>query len=238
MARVRLTLEEIERELLPGVCVLTGVPTEHTVRVRFSTVPWWTHLFFFLGVWYMIELLLHRDFAVVRLPVVQAERRHWLWRRLAWVGMLVVTVGTFVAGVAVAFSMPANRGLIWEDVALLLLAAVLLLATAVVKEVLRRSGVHMLRVDSDGVTLANLHPAFVDALLDDRRRDVRAALREEEEEWQRERERRERRERERREREAAEPVYRATRVPPPPPARRVPDPEPPTKSEDDQEPWW
>lgn len=243
MARVKITLEELEDDLLPGVCALTGQPTQHTVQVRFSSVPWWTHFFFFLGIWYLIEILAHRDYAVVSVPVVREHRFHWLWRRLVWVGLLLLAAGTFVTGVVVACMAPASRGLIWEDVILLLVAAVLLVATAVVKEWLRRSGIHMVSLSRTGVTLANLHPQFVDELHADRRRDELAAQREEEREWEEERARRERR----RAKQAAERpppapppplppgVVRAMRVYPPP-ARRVPD--PPKKPKDDQEPWW
>ncbi len=243
MATVNISIEEAEDDLLPEVCALTGRPTEHTVRVRFSTVPWWTHFFFFLGIWYLIEILVHRDFAVVNVPVVREHRWHWLWRRLVWVGLLVLAFGTFVAGMVVGLTAPASRGPIWQDVILLVIAAVLLLATAVVKETLRRSGIHMVSLSPNGVTLANLHPQFVDELHADRRQDELAALREEERELEEDQARRE----QRRAKQAAKApppsppppgVVRATRVYPPP-ARRVPDPPPPPpKPKDDQEPWW
>jgi hypothetical protein len=144
---------DLEAGELPSVCAVTGEATDRTVRFRFDSVPTWTWLLLFFGVFpFLIASFFATEKVEGQVPVVPQviERYHRLRRRSFVLG------GTGVALVAIAFV--AVRELVWVGLAAIAFALV-------VGIIASRSFING-RLDDTGrwVKMTRVHPAFVHQL--------------------------------------------------------------------------
>lgn len=153
MADVWVRRDDLQASELPSLCVVTGEPTDRTVRFRFDSSPPWTWLLLFFGVFpFLVASFLATEKVEGRVPVMPrvVERYHRLRRRSFVLG------GTGVALVAIAFV--AVRELVWAGLAAIACALV-------VGIVASRSFING-RPDDTGrwVRMTRAHPAFVHQL--------------------------------------------------------------------------
>jgi hypothetical protein len=162
---VRVFVDDAIRGDLPMVCAKTGEPADFLVRVRQPVgggIPGWVWLLLFLGPMGVFALLLAAllapatEYLTVRIPESDAsfQRERQLERlRLAALGagVLVPLYGAF---------RPGMFPLVW----LVVTVAAFLTAGAITWVLWRQSISVSIDVTRRWVTLANVHPAFAQAV--------------------------------------------------------------------------
>lgn len=172
MPKVRITRREIERNLLPPVCALTGVPTEDVKRKGFTWQPQWVGVLILAGLlpYLIVSMMLRKSMAVV-LPMVKEKHGHWAWRALVGAGSVLLSIALIVGGMAFGMNDQNQRG--GNPLGGILFAAGLIgfLASLIVWIVLNSSCIRPSEITDDEITLVGVHRNFVDALEDERDRD-------------------------------------------------------------------
>jgi hypothetical protein len=159
LARVWLDRQDVVTGDLPEVCVITGMPADDLVPVRFTSLPAWTFLLLFAGI---LPFLIAAWFAPQRieglLPVqASALRAYHRRRRRSWLS----SGGTLVA-LAATVASDAPRGLVIAAIAALVVAfvGVVVVDQSFADGQVDRSGAH--------VELRHVHARFVQAVEQDR----------------------------------------------------------------------
>lgn len=107
MAAVHARVSDLERGALPRVCAKTGVPTDRSTRIRFSSAPTWTWILLLFGIF---PFLIAQYFATVRIEGIVpmsdvAQRRVTVFNRL-FIGL--VALGVVVIGIGLALDTEAT----------------------------------------------------------------------------------------------------------------------------------
>lgn len=154
---------------LPHVCVVTGEPTEDSLKYRFSTSPTWVLLLLLVGVLpYLIAVMATAKRAEGELPLVR--RQHRRVRLTRWGGWGTIGVAFVVFVVAAGLGSSTNDAM-RSTAGLLALFALLLIVVGLLGVILRGflgiggrvEGVP--GVPDYWVTLRGVHPAFAEAVL-------------------------------------------------------------------------
>lgn len=151
MAVVRISTPTPQAEVLPRVCVKTGVPTGDVVRVRGRAAPEWAGatILFGLVAWLFVSSLSSRSYDVVVPFRAEAWRRHRALR--------TASLATLWAGVALAVVV----GVLGGNGGFMLLLTLLGLAMLVVNDWRNSFGV---RLGRDGaLELTRVHDDFAAA---------------------------------------------------------------------------
>ena len=83
MATVRITRYEVQNNLLPHVCVVTGEPTTDIKRRKFRWTPPWVGILILGGLLpYVIVAMILRKEITMDVPSAGGKKGHWLWRQL------------------------------------------------------------------------------------------------------------------------------------------------------------
>lgn len=154
---------ELASSSLPGVCVVTGVPTDSTARVRFRTVPGWTWVFIIFGLLPVIIIqLLTQKTARGRVPMIPARRR-WILL-VQWTTAVAIVFAVVLVIVGAGQSDQSLGGTLALTGGLLLLAGIGLgvVGGAIVR--VRGRVYQDPRVPDRWVVLHGVHPDFVAAL--------------------------------------------------------------------------
>jgi len=159
MALLRLSRYEAEEGMLPPICVRCGAPATRYKGVGFSTLSDWFYLIVLFILWPLAVLAsILRQRVRFLLPVCDAHRNHWRWRR-AWLACCFVLVLIYLGMLFDAASSIqiertfAVRALVWIVGPIWLL--VVLLA--------RMKMVRPNQVTEEGVRLIGVHPKFARA---------------------------------------------------------------------------
>ena len=101
MAVVHARVSDLERGALPQVCAKTGVPTDGSTKIRFSSAPTWTWILLLFGIF---PFLIAQYFATVRVEAIVpmsdvAQRRVAVFNRL-FIGLVALGVVVIVIGFA------------------------------------------------------------------------------------------------------------------------------------------
>jgi hypothetical protein len=161
MPQVRIRLTAARNEGLPPVCMCCGAPAALYKRQQFIWAPAWSYVFGPLG---------YRFYWRARMegPLCAAHRHHWTWRWALPLCLLLLGIAAafgshvyldITHGQAVAH---AWRGWIYGC------AAVAFAVWFVLFQILRRSGVHPIRMDYDSITFAGVADAFAEAVANPR----------------------------------------------------------------------
>ena len=103
MAVVHARVSDLEMGALPRVCAKTGVPTDGSTKIRFSSAPTWTWILLFFGIF---PFLIARYFATVHVEGIVpmsdvAQRRVTVFNRL-FIGLVALGAVVIVVGFALA----------------------------------------------------------------------------------------------------------------------------------------
>jgi hypothetical protein len=198
MGQVRLGCGEVERELLPAVCMRCGAAaTAHKIK-RFSWYPPWVNLLILVA-WpacLIVALILTKRMRV-SVPLCDRHRNHWLIRLLfASIGFAVIAL-TLISGLVLAGVLHAQRnsGTSGDSIMTVTLVgtSVLFLGWLIGIIILQSTAIRPAEITDRSITLAGVSPAFVDALDSNySRRDEDEDEDEDENEYDRERPRRRR----------------------------------------------
>jgi hypothetical protein len=157
MTQVRIHLADTRNEGLPPVCMCCGAPAALYKRQQFIWAPLSSYLLGPLGYWFYWRAWMDG-------PLCSAHRYHWTWRWALPLGLFLVGMATafgsyiyldMTRGPAVAH---AWRGWIFGC------GAVAFAVWYIFFKILRRTGVHPVRIDSDSITLSGVADAFARAV--------------------------------------------------------------------------
>lgn len=178
MPNVRLTRREVREGWLPGVCAITGQPTEDRVTRRFGTHGWVIFLTPVLPLAVMAWAA-GRKSVTIDLPVVREQRDYWLRRALLSLALLTTTRSVTIGG----FVLIGSGEFQTVGPVAALTGAVLAFASYFYSMFVWEKGVRVSHISDRWVKLNNVHPAFAEAVgvLRDER-EARHAVGEEEEE--------------------------------------------------------
>jgi hypothetical protein len=159
LARVWVDREHFVAGDLPEVCVITGMPADDEVPVRFTSLPPWTFLLLFAGI---LPFLIAAWFAPQRieglLPVqADALRGYRRRRRRSW-----LSFGGAIVALAATVATSAPGGLVIAAIAAVVVTfvGVVVVDQRFTDGQIDRSGAH--------VEVRHVHPRFVDAVEQDR----------------------------------------------------------------------
>ena len=175
MATVRITRYEVQNNLLPQVCVVTGEPTTDIKRRTFRWTPPWVGILILGGLLpYLIVAMILRKDITVDVPIVPGKKGHWLWRQLFALFGVLGCIGLVVVGIALS-NEPGGRNQ-GPDIGLYtaLAAGVGLLFVLIVALILQNTSVRPKEITDRDITLAGVHENFVVALEEERDRDEEA----------------------------------------------------------------
>lgn len=160
MARVTLSSEEVAPGVLPPCCMVCGAPAGSSVRAPLSWVPGWSYLALLCGFWpFVIVYLIVRRAMTLNAPVCPRHRNHFLLRRWFLPAGVLATLAWLVSPLAVQpDANPFPPTWAWGG------AAVVFAGTIVATVWLRLTGVRVLVITRDEITLAGVAPAFLAAL--------------------------------------------------------------------------
>jgi hypothetical protein len=157
MATIRLDSAEIQDGGLPPVCMVCGERAVQTKRQMFIWVPFWALFFGFLGYWWLWKIR-------VWAPLCHKHRYHWTWRWASILAGLVLVAAVGGIGSAIldiklgsVQAKPYMDGLIYGCLA----AAGLLF---ILFWIFRKTGIHPVHIDYDGITLKGVAEGFVRAV--------------------------------------------------------------------------
>jgi uncharacterized protein YacL len=175
VARVKIWKSEIDKGLLPRVCMVCGADADRTQREKFSWVPQWVVILILAGplVWAIVAAVLRKSMAV-DCPVCEKHVRHWFWRK----AVLVLGLLGTIAGVLVGILLVSNPETKQIAGYVLVSSFVFFLLVLVVAAVYSTTGIRPVEITDKTITLTSVHREFVDALEDDRARDEEEAERE------------------------------------------------------------
>lgn len=181
MASIRITRYEVQNNLLPSVCVVTGEPTTDVKRHTFRWTPPWVGILILGGVLpYVIVALILRKDITFDVPIASRKKGHWLWRQLFGIFGVLGCIGLVLVGIALANGPGQQRQ--GPDVGLITAGAagVGLLVVLVIALILQNTSVRPKEITDEDITLTGVHENFIVAMEEDRERG------EEEEEERRE----------------------------------------------------
>jgi hypothetical protein len=174
MPKVTLSRREVEDDLLPRVCVLTGVPTDDVKVKRFVWMPSWVYVTLLAGLlpYVVIALVLQKTMAV-RVPLVRSKHAHWLVRQLFAVIGILAALAVFFFGVVKSMDEFDQNS---QQLGGILMAAggVLFFGVLLVAAILNQSAVRPTEITDREITLTGVHENFVVALEEDRDREEEA----------------------------------------------------------------
>lgn len=172
MASIRITRYEVQNNLLPSVCVVTGEPTTDVKRHTFRWTPPWVGILILGGVLpYVIVAMILRKDITFDVPIASRKKGHWLWRQLFGIFGVLGCIGLVVVGIALANGPGQQRqgpniGLITAGA-----AGVGLLVVLVVAVILQYTSVRPKEITDEDITLTGVHENFIVAMEQDRERD-------------------------------------------------------------------
>jgi hypothetical protein len=196
MGQVRLGRGEVERELLPAVCMRCGAAaTAHKIKL-FSWYPPWVNVLILVAwpVCLIVALILTKRMRV-SVPLCDRHRNHWLIRLLFILVGLAIILVTLIGGLVLAGMVGSQRNANMSGDAIITVTmigtGVLLLGWLIGLIILQSTAIRPAEITDRSITLAGVSPVFVDALDSNySRRDEGED--EEEDEYDRERPRRRR----------------------------------------------
>ena len=177
MAQINVTRYECELGLFPALCVQCGAPSAASVARPLPVAPagrGWRWLFpVFLMLYLAVPAVLVLVVFVGRpptvgVPVCDAHRGHWAWRyrvrsRILWPLVVVASLAVQAACLASWILTPW----FYAHAA----AGVLMVGLVIDISTVGRREVRLVRGSPTEVRLTNVHPDFVNALIEDRARD-------------------------------------------------------------------
>ncbi len=172
MASIRITRYEVQNNLLPSVCVVTGEPTTDVKRHTFRWTPPWVGILILGGVLpYVIVAMILRKDITFDVPIASRKKGHWLWRQLFGIFGVLGCIGLVVVGIALANGPGQQRQ--GPDIGLYTAAGagvglLLVLAGAVI---LQFTSVRPKEITDEDITLTGVHENFIVAMEEDRERD-------------------------------------------------------------------
>lgn len=180
MARATLTTYECKHDLVPMVCARCGAPAIERVSRPVPVPPGCRRAAWFLPLFLLLYLAVPAVLALlpwltqrsrqtdVRVPLCPVDRDHWAWRDRARLRVLWPLV--FAASLAVQAA--CLTGLVLHPALYAHTAAgVVAVGFLIDGLVIGRGEVTVLRAGRDGFSLNRVHPAFVNALIQNRARD-------------------------------------------------------------------
>jgi hypothetical protein len=171
MARVRLTLKEIEEGKLPPFCIRCGAPAAGMRSKRFAWHPSWIGWYIILGLLCMglplIVALILRAFQTkrmrIKVPLCEQHWNHWQSRQYLIYGGFAILISLGF----LPFCIPADQ----VEVGLSTLKGLLCLGTLflgliwlIVAAMVENEAIHPEEITKKSITLIKVSPKFVDAL--------------------------------------------------------------------------
>jgi hypothetical protein len=163
MATTRLGHYEVERNLLPDLCMRCGEPaTTHKSR-NFAWCPPWVIVTIVAGLLpYVIVAMVLTKRMRVSVPLCDAHRGHWKTRTLSILLGFVAVLG--LLGIVIAFS---DKDFVGILIAVLLFGV---LAWIVLIVILQTTAIRPMEITDRSITLGGVAKTFSDAVLDKRER--------------------------------------------------------------------
>ena len=172
MATVRITRYEVQNNLLPHVCVVTGEPTTDIKRRKFRWTPPWVGILILGGLLpYVIVAMILRKEITMDVPIAAGKKGHWLWRQLFALFGVLSCIGLVVVGLALSHQ-PGGRNQ-GPDIGLYtaLAAGVGLFFVLIIALILQNTSVRPKEITDRDITLVGVHENFIVALEEERDRD-------------------------------------------------------------------
>lgn len=174
MAEVRLSCYEIERDLLPNVCMCCGERATLRRSKGFAWHPPWVLILLPTILPFVLIAFALTKRMRVNVPLCQTHRHHWFKRNVFnAVGLAAIVLAA--AGMAVLFIFLAAKypyppetiaycWLVWFAVSM---------GWAILLAIFQLTAIRPVEITPRGMTLANVSPRFVAAMVSDRvRSDV------------------------------------------------------------------
>jgi hypothetical protein len=195
MAQIRLKTNECARGYLPLVCVRCGQLADDSKPFKFSRIPIWMYVLFFLcgipcvitaiavhpavlasSLLWLAGVILLRRAVTVDLPVCPRHRRGVGLRAFGLFILIPLIVVLIVAVVGVPIIMSRQRVAL-DGFGFCLLPVILVILIGLVALV-NRGGIRVTSITDSGVTLKGVHSHFADVVreLRDARYDDRGAV--------------------------------------------------------------
>ncbi|MCI0465315.1 MAG: hypothetical protein L0Z62_50985 [Gemmataceae bacterium] len=171
MATVLMTRYELAERGLPRVCMRCGTAATMERKKTFAWHPPWVFILLLAGLlpFAIVAIVLTKRMTVYA-PLCEAHRNHWRWRAwFIWLGLTVV-VALGIAAMIVLSNEPNPRRGAGQLIGGLLCAGsalggvIWLIATVIVQQMAIRPK----EILDDSILLANIAPAFEEALWDKR----------------------------------------------------------------------
>lgn len=172
MPKVKLSVIECDRDLLPRVCARCGRPSDHLVRRKFQWFPPLAYIGLVAGLLpFAIVAMLMTKRMEARMPMCDEHKRDWVWRQWVVIGGLVLLFTSGIVAFAIAVSQQERPG--DSEAAGMVCAGFgfALLIFLIPAAIINNKAIRPTEITDRGMTLINVHRDFVDALADDRDRD-------------------------------------------------------------------
>jgi hypothetical protein len=169
MARVRLSMKNLQSADLPPVCVICGRAADLSLR---KTFQWRPQRLFTASIVRMLLLCTivswpilfvisetRKRRATVDLPICRRHRRYWIWRSF-WIlaPLLVLVASTLVATVLVLLGVIPLAGIYSVVVSLIMIFIVWAVAALIAEQ----TGLRAIEITRDDLILAGAHAVFAD----------------------------------------------------------------------------
>ncbi|HZT82627.1 MAG TPA: hypothetical protein VFA26_20530 [Gemmataceae bacterium] len=174
MAQVKLSKYEVDRDLLPDICMKCGEPAAVRKKKQFAWYPPWIAILILGGLLpFAIVATIMTKRMKVNMPFCEQHRNYWLVRNLYGLIGLGIFLILGVAGFALAMALDIHRQGGGESAFGLICLGwgVLFLAWLVSLVIVQSGNIKPKEITDNTITLVKVHEYFADALDEDRRRD-------------------------------------------------------------------
>lgn len=165
MATIRIHRYEVEKNLLPRVCMKCGAEATVRKRKKFAWHPQWVIALIIFGLlpFAVVALALTKRLTIYA-PMCQRHKNHWFWLSFIGLGGFLLLVIFFLGGLGLLGALEKNRRLKDEVFGLFCVGSFFVgLLWLISLAILRHMSIRPTEITDRDITLTNVSPDFVRA---------------------------------------------------------------------------
>jgi hypothetical protein len=165
MPEVRLGRFEVEKDLLPMICMRCGAPATLRKKKQFTWYPSWVSILLFAGVLpYIIVVRIMMKKMRVSVPLCDAHSLHFIWGTVV-VPLTLLALIVFTCGIPFTLGAIVGGRIVDDIMGLLCLSfGAGLVAWFIAMVVVNEISIHPTEITDNSITLKGVAESFADAV--------------------------------------------------------------------------